>query len=225
MYLIHGQNLVLSRKFLTEKIKEFSGEIIRLDGEKIDLTELKQTLESGSLFGKDKLIIVENLFSRRPSIIKDELIEYCRLSHPTNLIIWEGKEIDGRKLRSIPPQNVNHFALNKVIFKFLDSISPGNQKVTLNFYHQCLPQDPPELIFYLLSQRIRDLIIIKDLGEEGIARLAPWQKKKLAYQAKRFTLEQLSALYRELLRIDWEQKTGRAPLDLSSQLDLLLASL
>jgi DNA polymerase III delta subunit len=55
--------------------------------------------------------------------------------------------------------------------------------------------------------------------------LAPWQQAKFLRQAQRFSLEQLLKIHRQLLKIDYEQKTGRAVLPLASQLDLLITDL
>ena len=97
MLILHGDNQVATRQKLSNQLKNFSGEKVTLDGEKINITQLIQATESSSLFGQDKLIIIENLFSRRPSKEKDALIEKLK-SLPENCIVWERKSIDGRSL-------------------------------------------------------------------------------------------------------------------------------
>ena len=67
MIVIHGDNLVASRNRLVELIdqaKSQSQEIVQLNGDKITSTELLQALESQSLFGTDRLVVIERLFSR-----------------------------------------------------------------------------------------------------------------------------------------------------------------
>jgi len=77
----------------------------------------------------------------------------------------------------------------------------------------------------MLGRQIRLLIIAADLGENGLIEIPEWKRKKLISQAKEFSLTKLLQLYRQLLKIDWQQKTGQTPFDLASQLDLFIASL
>lgn len=225
MLILHGENTVLSRHKLIGFTQNFKGEIVRLEGGKLSLTDLKQAVESSSLFGQKRLVVIENLFTRRPSADKEKLLKYLKEQKSTNLIIWERKTIDGRSLISFKFAQIEKFVIPAIIFKFLDSLSPQNKAKTLFLCHQILRQEPPEMIFYMLTRRIRNLLIVKDLGEKGLEKMAPWQKAKLARQAKQFNLKQLLFFYQNLLKIDWQQKTGRAPMPLVSQLDLLIASL
>lgn len=225
MLILHGQNIVLSRNKLREKTKNFFGETIILNGEKISLTDLKQAIESQSLFGQDRLVIIERLFSRPSGKAKEELLKYLKSENPQNLIIWEGKKVDGRVLTPFKQVKVEKFDLAPLIFKFLDSLSPKSKKISLSILHQCLVHDAPGVVFFMLCRQVKDLIIANDLGEKGLSELPVWKRGKLIRQAKGFGLKKLLWLYRQLLKIDYEQKTGKTPLSLSSQLDLLIASL
>ncbi len=227
MMILHGENTILSRQKLQEEIEAFKGkkkgEVLKFEGNNLNLTDFQQALESLSLLEENRLIIVENLFSGRPSKGKSTIIAYLKKTNPTNLIVWEGKKIDGRALSSFKTQ-VLRFDLPQVIFRFLDSLVPGNATQSINLLHQSLEQDPPELIFHLLSRQIRLLILAADLGEKGLSQMMDWQKGKLIRQAKKFGLEKLTKIHKELLRIDWQQKTSQTPFSLVSQLDLFLAS-
>lgn len=224
MLILHGENLVASRQFLTEKIKSFKGEVIRLEEDQLNLTQFKQALESASLFGQDRLVVLENIFSQRPSQKKEKILNYYKENQFENLIIWEKKTIDGRSLRAFAAAKIIRFKIPPAIFNFLDSLNPNNKKIALNYFHLCLKQDTPEMIFYMLANRIRDLIIAADLGIKGFPKMPFWQKNKIISQAKKFKLKRLLVLYQQLLKIDISQKTGQASLPLASQLDLLLAS-
>jgi len=226
MVIIHGENTVLSRQHLSELIEKFKGEVIKLEGEKLTLTELQQAIESQSIFGKDKLVIIFGLFSRKPSKEKGGLLDYCQKENPQNLIVWEEKKIDGRVLVNFRRAKIDFFDLPKIIYKFLDSLSPLNKKTSLLLLHQCLKKEPPERVFYYLCRRIEELIIAADLGKKGLEeKLKEWQKEKLVRQANIFGLEKLINIYQKLLVIDYQQKTGRSPFSLISSLDLLIASL
>lgn len=227
MIILHGENTVLSRQRLQEEMEAFKlekkGEILNFEGNNLNLINLQQSLESLSLLETHRLIIIENLFSGRTSKEKERIITHLKKINPKNLIIWEGKKIDGRVLASWST-SVLRFDLPVVIFRFLDSLAPGNATQTINLFHQSLEQDPPELIFHLLSRQIRLLILAADLGEKGLSQMRDWQKGKLISQAKKFGLAQLIKIYKELLQIDWQQKTSQTPFNLVSQLDLFLAS-
>ena len=225
MVIFHGENTALSRQRLNQLIEKFRGEVVKLEGEKITLSELQQAVESRSIFGADKLVVIFGLFSRKPSKEKEKLLDYCQKENPQNLIVWEEKKIDGRALISFKKAKIELFDLPKIIYKFLDSLSPFNKKTSLLLFHQCLKKEVPERIFYFLCRHIEQLIIAADLGKGGLENLPDWKKEKLAKQAKAFGLEKLINIYQKLLAIDYQQKTGKSPFSLISSLDLLIAYL
>lgn len=218
MIILHGDNLVASRQKLSEYTKRFDGEVIRLDGRQANLTEVKQALESASLFGQKRLVIVENFF-HQPT-----LVDYFKMHQAGNLILWEGKTIDGRRLASFKKAQIEKYSIPATVFKFLDSLGQDS-KVALYWLHQTLQHEPAELVFYLLCRRVANLIITADLGVAGLTKMAPWQKSRLAQQAKNFKKASLLVIYKKLLVIDWQQKTGQAAYNLADTLDLLVASL
>lgn len=77
----------------------------------------------------------------------------------------------------------------------------------------------------MLARQIRFLILAADLGKKGLDQMESWRAEKLIRQAQYFTLIKLMKIYRQLLKIEVQQKTGQTPFTLSSQLDLLVASL
>ncbi len=230
MVILHGENIVASRKALEQEVATFkkkgADEIIALDGGKLELTELKQALESTSLLGKNRLVIIENLLSSTKGKRKEEMLDYLKQENRDKpLILWESKEIGKLGLKKLTSKaKINLFKIPPLIFKFLDSLSSQNKKETLKLLHQCLRTDSPEIVFYMICRQMRLLIIARDLGEKGLP-LAPWQQAKFLNQAQKFSLDQLLKIHQRLLRIDYEQKTGKAPMPLASQLDLLITDL
>lgn len=229
IYLFHGDNQVASRKKLTDLVaqaKREKKEVIGLNGLKVNLTQVLSALESSSLFGQEKLVVIENLFSRLKSKEKGEIINYLK-NQPikVDLIFWEGKIIPGTTTRWLPKNwQIQEFKTPVVIFKFLESLRPGNTNQMLNNLHQSIEKNNPEMVFYMLVRQIRLLILAKDSGRRGLFG-APWQINKLLNQANYFTLEQLINLYQKLLAIDIDIKTGRSFMPLDWHLDLLIASL
>ena len=226
--ILHGENNLLSRQRLFNEIENFKnktqGEVLKFDGQSVKLMDLRQALEPSSLLGGSALVIIENVFSGRVSKEKQRIIDYLKKTLPQNLIIWEGKKVDGRML-SFLKTGVLRFDLTPLIFHFLDSFFPGNAKNSLTLLHQCLEQEPPEIIFFMLARQIRFLILAADLGKKGLVQMESWRAEKLIRQAQRFTLIKLMKIYRQLLKIEVQQKTGQTPFSLSSQLDLLIVSL
>lgn len=78
--IFHGDNIEASRKSFIEAIAKLkaggANEVVRLNGAEIVLSDLIQALESQSLFGGDRVVAIEGLFSRRLSKEKDSLIGY-----------------------------------------------------------------------------------------------------------------------------------------------------
>lgn len=229
--LIHGDNLVASRNLLNEKIRQAKAkgikDVVRLDGEKIDVTDLKQALESSSLFASDRLVIIENLFTRKQSKLKADLINNLLETDPkSELVIWESKAVSPAQLKKLPPSAKIHFLkIGPKIFQFLDSIAPGNHREMLLLMHGCITQESEEMVFYMLVRRVSVLIIAVDLGKNGLDGMQGWQKDRLIRQANRFSLPQLLSLHERLYETDKKIKTGRNILPLSSLLDLIIADI
>ena len=229
--ILHGDNLLASRKAL-EAMKKTAEkkEVISFDGKKVTLTDLKQALEARSLFGQEKLVIVENLISNKKKQTtknkkQNKVFEYLKnLEFDVDLILWEKKKVDGRTLTPFKNAKVQLFQTPAIIFKFLESIQPDNQESMLSLFGNCVKTGPVELIFYMIVRQFRLLILVKDLGKEGV-RMAPWQYAKLTNQANWFTLEKLLKIYKKLLQVDLEQKTGQSAFDLKKATELLLINL
>lgn len=227
--LLHGDNQVLSRQKLNDlltKAQNEKKEIIKLDGLQINLNALIQSLTSTSLFGLQKLLVIENLFSRINSKEKGNIISYLKKEvFDYDIIFWEKKEIPGTTTRWLPKSWVNQiFKISPAIFKLLDSLKPKNNQVLINYFHLSLRQENTELVFYLLTRRFRELIKATTLGNDGM-KGAPWQINKIINQSKGFTLNYLKDLYQKLLHLDYDIKTGTSIMPLEWHLDLFFANL
>lgn len=246
LHLFHGDNYPQSRERLNALIEKFRNqgikELVRLDGRKVSLGEIKQAMEAKSLFGGpprlgevgpprlgeagERLVVVENLLSAPASKRQKEIIAYfLGERHDFPIILWEKKEIKSAVLNKFKSKfKVEIFKIPAVIFKLLDGIRPGNHQQVIGLLHQ-MDKKEPEMVFYMLCQRIRQLILAKDLGKNGLEGLQGWQQARLLNQAAQFELSQLRAFYHQLLEIDYQQKTSQTPFNLFSTLDLLLANL
>lgn len=223
--LLHGENLAESRRELAleiQKTRQEGLEVIVIEAKKSDLTNIRSALESNSLFGKEKLIVLENFFSLPDSSFKRKTLVYFKKGQfHHRVLFWEEKTI--QKIPLTIPARL--FRLDPALFRFLDNLCEGSKKENLERLAQAKEKEKPEMIFFMIRRQIRLLILAADLGEKGLSGLAPWQKGKLLHQAKQFHLDHLLTLYGNLLNIDYEQKTSRDPFKLYARLDLFVAEI
>lgn len=223
--IFHGDNLVESRKALSEEVakaRKLGAEVVTLNGPKANFTEVRSALESSSLFGEERLVVMENFLSLPPSAFKRKTLSYLKKGQfGNNLVLWEGKGLKTISLKA--PTKL--FRLDPVLFRFLESLQEGGGKKSLELLAKLGKKEKPEMIFYMIVRQVRLLILARDLGASGLSGMASWQQKKLISQAKFFTLDQLLEIYRRLLEIDFAQKTSTDSLPLSSRLDLLVSEI
>ncbi|EKD67203.1 MAG: hypothetical protein ACD_48C00543G0003 [uncultured bacterium] len=223
--LIHGDDIDASRQALNTFKKEAkSKELRQLDGRSVDATMLTQTLESGSLFGKEYVVIIENLFGKLGKKIKiiESLSTILRKSN-SQIILWENKELSATVIKSLGKVDGKLFKTPIILFQFLDSIVPGRKSNALILFQKLETTQPVEIVFMMLFRRIRQLlIVISGSSPEG---LQPWQTSRLRTQAKMFSQEKLLDLYRTLLDIEYSIKSGASPFSLGSHIRQFLISL
>ena len=120
------------------------------------------------------------------------------------------------------------FKPEQLVFKFLDSLRPGNVQESLLLLAKILKTDEPEIVIYMIIKRFRLFILVKDKitsGTDDLNKLASWQIANLTKQANYFTLRSLVEIYHRLLKTDVEQKTGKASFNLKKSLELFLTNL
>lgn len=136
--VIHGDNFVLSRKFLNDSAKDF----IRLESTELTPESLTQNLESTSLFGSDRGMVINHL-------PKDNFLKILSQNKVKNIFIWEKKSLTPAVCKKLISLGfvLKEFKLTKTVFKFLNSLS-------LIDFHDTIKHEPVELVFYLLHRRI-----------------------------------------------------------------------
>ncbi len=227
LHVFHGNNVVASRKELHSwREKYLTQEIVNLNGKTVTATDLVQATESTSLFGTERLVIVENIFSVqyvRKSKEVEKFVGFLKaIPGHIRVIFWEEKEIS-KSILSLMPKNTDIalFRPDRQIFTLVESLKPGNTQKMLELYRVCLSLDSPEMIFTMVVRQIRILLMSKDLGK-NLPDLSPWQISKVYSQAPLFTQAKLLYLYRNSLDIDIRMKTGSAAFDLTKELELFL---
>ena len=224
MILIHGDNTVGSRNFLNQKKRDVEKqgytEFLLLEGKKIHLGEVKLALETQSLFGNQKYIIIENLLSRPKSKDKTEIEDYLKLENFSNCLLWESKKMTPAQIKKFSGGEVQEFKSSSQTFQFLDSLGSG-EHLSSTLLHEALELESEGSLFFMWARQIRILLQSSDSASP----LPPWQKQKAAKQFALLGNDKIRFMHKELLNIDEKIKTGNSALGLVGELELLLAKL
>jgi len=231
--IIHGDDIVLSRKYLQEQ-KQNSTNPYVFDGI-IDLSTIAQITQGSSLFSTEKNIFVENFFSKNKlnsSEVKN-VIDYINKNESLfGVFFWEANVLQKKTIALFTNPSVKSFKIPQTLFLFLDSIRPRDFRNMINLFHNALKNTLEELIFFMLQRQFRLLLALRSKVPlrgtpessqiDEILRLAPWQKSKLEKQARLFSTDSLKKTYKKLYEIDLAQKTGNLPYSLICAIDFLL---
>lgn len=227
IYLIHGDNHLLSRSRLTDLVKKSQDakqEVVFLDGLTVGLGDFIQALTPTSLFSNQRMIVIENLFSRQKSKEQQQIFDFLKkfLGEP-NLILWEKKQIGKVAQRNLPKNcQIQLFKLPVLLFKFLDQITPQNKLIALKSLRGLLKTQAAELIFFMVARQFRLLLILESGGKfKGPL----WMAGKIKKQAEAFGLARILTKYRDLCTIEKLVKTGKSPMSLAWHLEIFLLNL
>ncbi|MBU4017199.1 hypothetical protein KKF69_07045 [Patescibacteria group bacterium] len=224
--LIHGTDIVASRKYFLEKKAEISGSEF-LKGSLVNLTDLCQSLEGSGLFESARTLFIEQLLTeKKKSVERDAIISYLiRQAKSHSIFLWEGKDLDRAVLSLFKEASVKSYKLSSSLFTFLDGIKPNNGAQLMQLFHKSLETSDAGMIFFMLIRQFRILLALSDKGEgtiTEISRLAPWQKGKFEKQVSLFKKDHLLQLYSRLFQIELAQKTGALSSSLISTIDFFL---
>ena len=228
--IIHGDNQITSRQALVDEIvqaKNAGLEVITLEANKLELGKLQQTLSSQSLFGQEKLIIIETLHSLPTSKRKKSPIELIitTTNQPNSpqIVLWEKRSLTKTMLKKFSQAKVQEFKISKKLWYFLDTLVNPQVKLKkqLELFDEACQQEEVHFVYLMIIRQIRLLIQAKEGHFSG----APFMIAKFKKQATYFSLPKLLKLHQQLFEIEKKQKTSTNLLDLKSELDLFLISL
>ncbi len=117
------------------------------------------------------------------------------------------------------------------VFDFVDALSQGNGKSAQKLLHRLLEDEDPFSLWGMVVRQFRLLLQAREIldrrgNKDDVARalsVHPFVAEKTSVQARRFSLEALEAIYRRLLEVDEQAKSGQLALDLA--LDFLIIEL
>lgn len=222
MIIIHGEDTLKSYSRLSSIIDERKAsdiEVVVLDAGNLEITALRQILGSTGLFPSSRSLVIKNLLSGTKSKAKEKILDLLDLETLVELILWEDKNLTPTALKRFPKAKVETFPISPVIFKFLDSLRPGNTKNILLSWKSLLSDGTePEFVFAMIIRQVKLLIQAKT--GPSFLKLAPYPSRLISQQSQFFTSEHLLDLYHDLYQIDIKIKTGTS----SNSLEHLLAN-
>jgi len=229
--ILHGENTLASRnRFVLLKSEAQDADIISLEGKGLRLPTVEEALMTTSLFNQKRLVVIENLFSNlRTGKTKDEVVLFLSdPSLPSDVLIWEGKSVGPSllKIKKIKQVVIESFDLPKTIFRFTDALTPGSTGEALYYFAETLKTTAVEVIFAMLIRQFRLMTALSLRSEiPELTKMNPWQKSKLSRQEKQYTSKRLIQLYKDLMIIDFQVKTGRTPFVLTKHIEQFIINL
>jgi DNA polymerase III delta subunit len=226
LLLLHGDNTVLSRAKLNQYLQDIKKkgikDVVSLAGKKAQLTELIEAVETQSLFGTDRAVVIEELHAHKSKTTLKELVEYLsKLDHSAEVLLWEQKVVTAIQLKKLANFKAEVFKTSPVVFKFLDAIGTTTKSQTLSLYQEAVEKDSAEFIFFMLARHTRQLVQVTDPHYD----LPPWQAGKLKGQLRALGEEKAKNFHSRLHEIDWHNKSGQSIHGVEGDLALLIASL
>lgn len=221
-----GDDIVASRKAFLEaidayKLKGF--EVSKFNGKDLTVEILESYTNPTSLFGEKKILAVEGLLSGTKSKEKENIIKRIVSLTQCFIVVWENKEFTKFEQPKFGSEFVfKNFKLPSILFEFMDKIAPDKTKENLTMLHHVCETVDGTYVFLMLVRQIRLLILASD---NEVSDIPSWQSGKLIRQAKLFKKEDLHNIYRNLLEIDYRQKTSGSPFDIAGELDLLFTDI
>lgn len=191
--LIHGDNTdkaYARYSQIVDSVKARNWEVVRHSPE---TSKLSDTLQAQSLFGGERMILIENLGK-----VKKSEWKWLRDSHKSfegNVLLYHTGSVTAAFLKELPKElSKEEFAFPKLIWSFLDAFYPRNNRIVLKLFHELIKTEAPELVFTLLSSRLRDLAWIA-LGNGP--NYPSWRISKLKGQLKRWQSNSLVSSHPE----------------------------
>ena len=111
---------------------------------------------------------------------------------------WGSKNTNSQKEEEFEPP--------KTIYKFLDSFYPENFLMSKKYLNLVLENESIEMVFATLAKHMRDLFWIK--SDPKTMSYPTWRMEKLKMQAKKYSLQELKEMIKNLSKIDIKVKTS-----------------
>ncbi len=187
IYIFHGDDQYKSQQAYQSKLTDYQNfEQQRFDNKNIDFEKLNQFINSQSLFGSDKVLILDNPFFLVKANL-DKLQKIILSNKDIDIIIWQERSLKPTENSIFGKASVSKFSLDKKLFTCLNALRPGNIHAFCALYQETIIQEPFELFFFWLKNNIR---------------------KNLSTYSK-FPEDKLKETYLSLVNFEYKYKTGQ----------------
>jgi DNA polymerase-3 subunit delta len=119
LILFHGEDSYRSKKALADLKNKFikdvdpqANNLFTLNGEKIDVKEIEETIKNTSLFSSKRLIIIDNLFKNKKTSIFDPILEIVKSQEnktEDTIVFYEDEKTQEKKLTNKQGKNLFNF--------------------------------------------------------------------------------------------------------------------
>ncbi len=223
MIIIHGDNIIQSRKKLVEIIEENKNKgilIERFNAKDLDLPLLESKLQKTDLFGHSRMLIIEELHSLPKSKKQTSMIELL-VNSSVEICLWEKRELTATMLKKMPTAKLHLFKMANSLFIWLDSLSSAENSKSnqIKLLRKALTDNEDYLCFIMLIRQIRMMIKILD----GTSIPGPaFLTNKVRAQANNFSVKQLLKIHQQLYKLDSKIKTSKNILPLSQEIEQII---
>lgn len=203
--VLHGDD----KKSLTKRLDVFYKEAKKRSWDIVRITKtsslgIRDELTAGKLFANEALHSIDYSLLL-PADKKWLMNNYDEIEG--TLVIYSDKLLSKTALKELPATaKIEEYKLPVVMWKFFESVYPGNEKEALTLFHQTLEKEAPELVFSLLAKHIKDVYLIQ--VDETSLNLPSWRLAKIKSQMKSFTKPSLESFIKNLSIIDSQSKSG-----------------
>jgi DNA polymerase III delta subunit len=217
IFLLHGENLALLEKALTELKKTVPSEKLEFDAQDITPAQFLDKARTFDIFQNPPFIVLRftktvdalpfyNTFDQIPPETKIVLVTPFTLG-VTHVFIKNPKKY------SIKEASVNQ-KKNADMFRFLDAVYLQKRNLAHNELQTLLEEgNDPFYIFSMLLYGLRNVFFVKFNSPE-LAEMKDFSKKKAQSQAGKFEEEDILSLFDYMQDLDKKVKTGQIPTDL-----------
>jgi len=201
IFLIHGADVVLSRKRLEEIRYKYPDGVTSLVSKDVDYDQLPLLFSTISMFEGNRVVVVEGKLDNKR--LDAKMFD----GTDVDLVVWVGEKLranDGLISSVKELKGSIEFFDAKVditIFPFLDAISARQRKSALSEYLKLQKTgSEPIYILTMLVWQFRNVIVPENASG--------FVQKKALEAKKNFTFEELRRVYYQLLQMDIQMKTG-----------------
>jgi hypothetical protein len=204
---------------LCAPVQESGGALVKLDGKRVSIGEFEVVLQGTSLFGDDRIVLLEELMSAPQSKRRTQLLQMAKesIDDPAAppVIFWEKKTLTKTQLSPFAGFQIENFSLPKVVYGWTECIGSPDTDEVMRRCSAAIAAEGAERCLALLAWHLQ--LLLASMAGAPI-KAAPFQRNILARQQRHFTLPILTKLIASVVRYDVDRKSGKVVPPLDAQL-------